>query len=231
MRESSYPLVSVQDALAMIQRQVALLPVGVVALPDALGLTLAADVHAPGAQPPFPASLVDGYALRAADGHAPRRLIGEQMAGYVAELTVAPGTTVRITTGAPIPSGADAVVMVERADELDGLVTPHPGQPLHPGLGIRPDRLGCADGRPRAGGRPDAGAGRAGHAGLPGHRSRSGASPPRGGRLLHRRRAAGAGPAIGPRPDLRQQPAHPAGGRGPGRRPAVGPGHRARSAG
>lgn len=122
----------------MIQRQVALLPVGVVALPDALGLTLAADVHAPGAQPPFPASLVDGYALRAADGHAPRRLIGEQMAGYVAELTVAPGTTVRITTGAPIPSGADAVVMVERADELDGLVTPHPGQPLHPGLGIRP---------------------------------------------------------------------------------------------
>jgi len=44
---------------------------------------------------------------------------------------------VRVTTGAPIPAGADAVVMVERADEADGWVRPHPGQELRPGLGIR----------------------------------------------------------------------------------------------
>jgi molybdenum cofactor synthesis domain-containing protein len=108
-----------------------------VPLPSALGLVLAEDVHAPAAQPPFPASVVDGFALVAADGDAARRLVGEQMAGYAAELAVMPGTAVRITTGAPIPSGADAVVMVERADEADGWVAPHPGQDLRPGQGIR----------------------------------------------------------------------------------------------
>lgn len=138
MRESSYPMVSVQDALAMIQLQVAPLPSVHVPLRDALGLVLAEDVHAPAAQPPFPAAVVDGFALVAADGHGPRRLIGEQMAGHVADLAVEPGMAVRITTGAPIPPGADAVIMVERADEDDGLVTPHPGQDLRPGLGIRP---------------------------------------------------------------------------------------------
>ncbi len=51
---------------------------------------------------------------------------------------VEPGTAVRITTGAPIPPGADVVVKVEQADEVDGWVTPHPGQGLRPGLGIRP---------------------------------------------------------------------------------------------
>lgn len=138
MRESPYPLVSVDDALAIILRHVAPLPAGEAPLPAALGLVLAADVHAPAAQPPFPASVVDGFALVAADGEMPRWLIGEQMAGYVAALTVAPGTAVRITTGAPIPPGADAVVKVEQADEAAGLVTPHAGQALRPGLHVRP---------------------------------------------------------------------------------------------
>ncbi len=138
MRESSYPLVTVEDALAVILRQVAPLPPELTLLHDALNRVLAEDVHAPAAQPPFPAALVDGFALRSADGDAPRRLIGEQMAGYMAGIEVAPGTAVRITTGAPIPSGADAVVKVEQADEVDGRVAPHPDQGLRPGLGIRP---------------------------------------------------------------------------------------------
>jgi molybdenum cofactor synthesis domain-containing protein len=121
----------------MIRLQVAPLTAVHAQLAEALGLVLAEDVRAPADQPPFPAAVVDGFALRASDGDAPRRLIGEQMAGYLAELTVEPGTAVRITTGAPIPPGADAVVMVERADELDGWVTPHPGQALRPGAGIR----------------------------------------------------------------------------------------------
>lgn len=137
MRESSYPLVSVEEALAIILRQVAPLPGEHVPLPAALGQVLAEDIHAPADQPPFPASVVDGFALLAADGTAPRRLIGEQMAGCVTELAVQPGTAVRITTGAPVPPGADAVVMVERADEADGSVTPHADQGLRPGLGIR----------------------------------------------------------------------------------------------
>ena len=143
MRESSYPRVSVQDALAAILRQVAPLPAELTPLHDALGRVLAEDVHAPADQPPFPAAVVDGFALVAADGDAPRRLIGEQMAGYVAEIVVDPGTAVRITTGAPIPPGADAVVMVERADETDGLVTPHPGQGLRPGLVSGPSVQTC----------------------------------------------------------------------------------------
>ena len=76
-------------------------------------------------------------------------LSAEQMAGYMAELAVEPGTAVRITTGVPIPPGADAVVMVERADETDGLVTPHPGQGLRPGLGIRPIGLAIRTARSR----------------------------------------------------------------------------------
>ncbi len=138
MRESPYPMVSVDHALASILRHVAPLPAAAVLLPDALGLVLAEDLRAPADQPPFPASIVDGFALRVADGAAPRRLAGEQMAGVVAGIVVEPGAAVRITTGAPIPPGADAVVMVERADELDGLVTLHWGQELRPGLGIRP---------------------------------------------------------------------------------------------
>jgi molybdenum cofactor synthesis domain-containing protein len=138
MRQSPYPMVSVNDALASILRHVAPLPAGPAPLRDALGLVLAEDLHAPADQPPFPAAIVDGFALRAADGAAPRRLAGEQMAGVVAGIAVAPGEAVRITTGAPIPPGADAVVMVEQADERNGVVTLHPGQDLRPGLGIRP---------------------------------------------------------------------------------------------
>lgn len=137
MRESPFPLVSVEEALAAILRQVAPLPAERTPLHDVLGLVLAEDVHAPAALPPFPAAVVDGFALVATDGDGPRRLVGEQMAGYVAEIVVEPGTAVRITTGAPIPPGADAVVMVERADEADGWVTPHPAQNLQPGAGIR----------------------------------------------------------------------------------------------
>ena len=61
----------------------------------------------------------------AGDTSNPRRLVGEQTAGYVADLRVEPGTCVRITTGAPMPPGADAVIMVEYTEEADGLVTLH----------------------------------------------------------------------------------------------------------
>lgn len=138
MRESPYPMVSVEQALAIILSHVAPLPVSAVSLRDALGLVLAEAIRAPADQPPFPAAIVDGFALRAADGLRPRRLIGQQMAGYVADLAVEPGAAVRITTGAPIPPGADAVAMVEQTDEADGWVTLHDGQAVRPGEGIRP---------------------------------------------------------------------------------------------
>ena len=92
---------------------------------EALDLVLAEDVQAAEDLPPFPCSIKDGFAVIAADTSNPRRLVGEQTAGYFADLRVEPGTCVRITTGAPMPPGADAVIMVEYTEEADGMITLH----------------------------------------------------------------------------------------------------------
>ncbi len=88
-----------------------------VALAEGLGRTLAADLSALRTQPPFAASAMDGYALRAQDAEAgqPLQLIGEAAAGHPFQGIVGPGQTVRIFTGAPIPDGADAVLIQENA--------------------------------------------------------------------------------------------------------------------
>jgi molybdenum cofactor synthesis domain-containing protein len=88
-----------------------------VALDGALGLVLAEAVVAPEAVPPFANTAMDGFALRAADTiGAPVRLavVGTLAAGAVFAQVVGRGEAVRIMTGAPMPPGADAVVMVER---------------------------------------------------------------------------------------------------------------------
>ncbi|MHB8669824.1 MAG: molybdopterin molybdotransferase MoeA [Acidimicrobiales bacterium] len=96
------------------------------ALADALGCVLASDVHAEVAVPPFGNSAVDGYAVRARDTEAgPCRLqvLGTLAAGAGTTRQVGPGQTVRIMTGAPVPTGADAIVMVEDTrTEADGAV-------------------------------------------------------------------------------------------------------------
>ena len=87
-----------------------------VPLAMARGLVLAADVVAPHPVPPFTNSAVDGYAVRASDtASVPVELTvtGALAAGVASSAVVAPGTAVRIMTGAPVPSGADAMVMVE----------------------------------------------------------------------------------------------------------------------
>ena len=116
-------LLSVEDALARVLAAVqAPLPSESVALIQALGRTLAADLAALRTQPPFANSAMDGYALRGADtAKAPARLrvIGESAAGHEFSGRVGPGEAVRIFTGAPIPAGADAVLVQEDA-ERDG---------------------------------------------------------------------------------------------------------------
>lgn len=95
-------------------------------LHEALGFCLAEDVLADRDMPPVDCSIMDGYAVRSADVvkcPCTLRLIGEVAAGSAARPRVRPGTCVRILTGANIPPGADAVVMVEQTDESDGLVT------------------------------------------------------------------------------------------------------------
>jgi len=81
------------------------------------GRVLASDLKAKLTQPPFDSSAMDGYAIRTANAHADARLtlIGESAAGHAFEGSVGPGETVRIFTGAPVPDGADAVLLQEDA--------------------------------------------------------------------------------------------------------------------
>jgi molybdopterin molybdotransferase len=94
-----------------------------VELDEALDRVVAEAVHAPVAQPPWDNSAMDGYAVRAADTAGARRdapvrlpLAGMVAAGAVHEGEVPPGHAVGIATGAPMPAGADAVVVVEDTD-------------------------------------------------------------------------------------------------------------------
>lgn len=110
-------MISVDDALARI---FALIPSPVaetVPLARASGRVLAAPLVAAHSQPPFDASAMDGYAVRAADVSAgqPLRLIGVAQAGQRFAGMMAPGQCVRIFTGAPLPIGADSVIMQEDA--------------------------------------------------------------------------------------------------------------------
>ncbi|MHB0950392.1 MAG: molybdopterin molybdotransferase MoeA [Allorhizobium sp.] len=86
------------------------------------GRMLAEDLAARLTQPPFNASAMDGYALRAVDALQPGailRVIGESAAGHGFDGTVGEGETVRIFTGAPVPDGADAVLIQEDAEKLE----------------------------------------------------------------------------------------------------------------
>lgn len=94
------------------------LPPETVALDAALGRVLRAEVRATRDQPPFAASAMDGWAVRDADTRdapAALRIVGESAAGRGWNGTLQPGQTVRISTGAPVPQGADRVVMQEDA--------------------------------------------------------------------------------------------------------------------
>ena len=81
---------------------------------DARGLVLAQDIVAGEPVPPFANTGMDGYAVRSVDTPGSLRVVGELAAGTAPTIPVGPGEAIRIMTGAPMPDGADAVVMVER---------------------------------------------------------------------------------------------------------------------
>lgn len=121
------PLLPVDDALAMILAGIAK-PTESETVPLAalLGRTLSAPVTALRTQPPFRASAMDGYAVRAADvASVPAQLalIGTSAAGHAFVGGLEAGQTVRIFTGAPVPDGADAVVLQEDARAEGDVVT------------------------------------------------------------------------------------------------------------
>lgn len=120
---SPYPMVPVDEAIATVLHEAAPLPSELVGRQAALGRVLAEPVVAREDQPIFVASTVDGYAVRSADGLQPRRLRGDVRAGTTAA-PIGPRESVRIMTGAPLPEGADAVVMFEWAELRDGMVWP-----------------------------------------------------------------------------------------------------------
>jgi molybdenum cofactor synthesis domain-containing protein len=124
-RESPYPMVPIDEAQRIIAAHAAPLASEQIDSLYAEGRVLAEDVFAPGPLPDVPKAAVDGYALIAADGLAKRRVLGELTAGGAGafhEAPLQPGTAVRIMTGAPVPPGADAVIMVEQTEERDGVL-------------------------------------------------------------------------------------------------------------
>ncbi len=125
------PAMTVEDALALVLKGVT--PTKSAqrcSLLDAAGRVLAAPLIARLTQPPFNASAMDGYAVRATDvAKVPARLrvIGESAAGHGFRGDLKAGEAVRIFTGAPIPTGADAIVIQEDATRNGDHVTIHDG--------------------------------------------------------------------------------------------------------
>lgn len=113
------------------------LPAEVVPLRDAPWRVLAGDLVAGEDQPQFPAATMDGYAVIANDSSPWREIIGRQTAGHVEDLDVSLGTAVWITTGAPLPPGATAVVPVEATELADEHVIIHQDH-VELGENIRP---------------------------------------------------------------------------------------------
>jgi len=133
-------LLAVDAAAALIEARVP--PIEgeeMVVLREAHGRVLAADLRAPIALPPFFNSAVDGYAFRhaelATEGET-RLLVAGRLQAGAAALPVTPGSAVRIFTGAPMPDGADTVMMQEDAREEGGAVILPPG--LKRGANCRP---------------------------------------------------------------------------------------------
>lgn len=112
-------MISVDEARARLFAAAPLMPPEAARLAEAAGRTLAGPLVAARTQPPFDASAMDGYAVRAADLPGPLTVIGEAAAGRRFDGALSPGEAVRIFTGAPVPEGADTILIQEDA-ERDG---------------------------------------------------------------------------------------------------------------
>ncbi|MFV0473027.1 MAG: gephyrin-like molybdotransferase Glp, partial [Pikeienuella sp.] len=155
----SGPLLSAKEALARVVALAAPLDIETVPLREAAGRVLAQPIVATRDQPPFAASAMDGYAVRAAEvaPGAPLDVIGEVPAGGAWAGALGRGQAIRIFTGAPMPEGADAVLIQENALREGDRMTPQaavaPAENVRPaGVDFRagarieaPRRLGPAD--------------------------------------------------------------------------------------
>uniref|UniRef100_H2Y4D7 MoaB/Mog domain-containing protein n=1 Tax=Ciona savignyi TaxID=51511 RepID=H2Y4D7_CIOSA len=117
-RTSPYPLASMDEAFSSILRNAVPLPIISKHYSDAMDHVLAEDIRAKSPIPPFPASIMDGYAVIASDTPCDLNVVGSSVCdrdncNHSSGVTVEKGQAFRITTGAPLPVGANAVVPVE----------------------------------------------------------------------------------------------------------------------
>ena len=117
-------MIRYEDALQQVLTSISPLPPIEVALNEALGLVLASQALARWDMPLFDNSAMDGFAIAdiTATSDDGLSVIGSSFAGHPYSGEVKPGQAVRITTGAMLPKGTDAVVPIEEVEERDGLV-------------------------------------------------------------------------------------------------------------
>jgi molybdopterin molybdotransferase len=128
-------VIPLHEALAHVEERLSVLPAVTLPVAEAAGLVVAAPVASPESVPPFDNTAVDGFAVRASDVVAPGTeldVVGTVAAGSAGDVAVGPGQAVRIMTGAPVPPGADAIVMVEDTEVV----------PAGPGGGPEVVRIG-----------------------------------------------------------------------------------------
>jgi molybdopterin molybdotransferase len=144
-------MISIDEAIALVLDGIVPLAAERVPLESAVGRVAAEPAASAVDLPPFDRSAMDGYAVRAADTApgVPLRLVGGVAAGEVAAGALEPGTAARVSTGAAIPPGADAILQSELAHEDDGRVAPERavsvgthirsrGEDLHAGTVLAP---------------------------------------------------------------------------------------------
>ena len=139
-RQSTFPMISVDEAIAIMLQHTEPLPAVTVPLQQLqLGSILAQDAGAPDPLPPFPASIMDGYAVISADTQTTAaaaasteataagcvlQVVARITAGVDADtVTLQPGQCAYITTGAKLPKGADAVIKVNNIDKCSQILS------------------------------------------------------------------------------------------------------------
>src|SRR3972149_2086073 len=137
-------MISVEAALEIILNEIKPLGMERINILSALGRILCEDITAPIDNPPWDNSAMDGYAVKTADTKRASKekpvllkVIEDLPAGYTAKKTIKTGEAIRIMTGAPIPKGADAVVMVEDTEKTGGRGLPPQALSGGQGSGVR----------------------------------------------------------------------------------------------
>jgi molybdopterin molybdotransferase len=135
-------MLSIDQARDAVLAEVRTLGAEDIAVADALGRVLAEDVTAAADVPGFANSAMDGFAVRSGPAGRRLRIAGESRAGAPAPMALGDGEAIRISTGAMLPDGADAVLQIELVGEEDGAVVLHddvaPGRNIrHPGEDLK----------------------------------------------------------------------------------------------